>query len=69
MKKKEWTFSKFMDEFNSHHSRKDEFLYYQNALNDTVGNNIKRDFMHFNWKWDFKSPFDLPAWKSNTMSL
>ena len=51
MKKKEWNFSKFLDEFHSHRSRKDEFLYYQNALNDTVGDSVKRDFMLFNWKW------------------
>jgi hypoxia-inducible factor 1-alpha inhibitor (HIF hydroxylase) len=51
MKKREWTFSKFVDELKSHMSRKDEYIYYQDALTDTVGSSIKHDFLHFNWKW------------------
>jgi hypoxia-inducible factor 1-alpha inhibitor (HIF hydroxylase) len=51
MKKREWTFSKFVDELKSHMSRKDEYIYYQDALTDAVGTKIKHDFLHFNWKW------------------
>ena len=31
--------------------RNDEYIYYQDALTDTVGSSIKHDFLHFNWKW------------------
>lgn len=51
MKKREWTFSKFVDELKSHIDRTDEYLYYQDTLTDTVGSNIKHDFVHFNWRW------------------
>ena len=51
MKKREWTFSKFVDEYKSHEGRTDEYLYYQDALTDTVGSGIKHDFVHFNWHW------------------
>ena len=51
MKKREWTFSKFVDELKSHIGRKDEFIYYQDTLTDAVGASIKHDFIHFNWKW------------------
>jgi hypoxia-inducible factor 1-alpha inhibitor (HIF hydroxylase) len=51
MKKREWTFSKFVDELKTHMGRKDEYIYYQDALTDTVGTSIKHDFLHFNWKW------------------
>ncbi|CAI8026313.1 Hypoxia-inducible factor 1-alpha inhibitor [Geodia barretti] len=51
MKKREWTFSKFVDELKSHMGRKDEYIYYQDALTDAVGTSIKHDFLHFNWKW------------------
>ena len=51
MKKREWTFSKFMDELKGHMGRKDEFIYYQDTLTDAVGTSIKHDFVHFNWRW------------------
>ena len=51
MKKREWTFSKFVDEYRSHEGRTDEYIYYQDALTDTVGSGIKHDFVHFNWQW------------------
>jgi hypoxia-inducible factor 1-alpha inhibitor (HIF hydroxylase) len=51
MKKREWTFSKFVDEYRAHEGRTDEYIYYQDALTDSVGSNIKRDFIHFNWSW------------------
>ena len=51
MKKREWTFSKFVDELKSHMGRNDEYIYYQDALTDTVGSSIKHDFVHFNWRW------------------
>lgn len=51
MKKREWTFSKFVDELKSHIDRTDEYLYYQDTLTDTVGSSIKHDFVHFNWRW------------------
>ena len=51
MKKREWTFSKFVDELKSHMGRSDEYIYYQDALTDTVGTSIKHDFVHFNWRW------------------
>ena len=50
-KKREWTFAKFVEEYKSHATRTDEYIYYQDALTDTVGSNIKHDFVHFNWKW------------------
>ncbi|XP_064387370.1 hypoxia-inducible factor 1-alpha inhibitor-like [Halichondria panicea] len=51
MKKREWTFSKFVDELKGHIDRTDEYLYYQDTLTDTVGTSIKHDFVHFNWRW------------------
>lgn len=51
MKKREWTFSKFVDELKTHMGRNDEYIYYQDALTDAVGTSIKHDFLHFNWKW------------------
>lgn len=51
MKKREWTFSKFMDELKGHIDRKDEYIYYQDTLTDAVGTSIKHDFVHFNWRW------------------
>jgi len=51
MKKREWTFSKFVDELKGHMGREDEYLYYQDTLTDTVGSAIKHDFVHFNWRW------------------
>ena len=51
MKKREWTFSKFVDELKSHIGRTDEYIYYQDTLTDAVGTSIKHDFVHFNWRW------------------
>ena len=51
MRKREWTFSKFVDELKAHIGRTDEFIYYQDTLTDSVGTSIKHDFVHFNWKW------------------
>ena len=51
MKKREWTFAKFVDELKTHMGRNDEYIYYQDALTDAVGTSIKHDFLHFNWKW------------------
>lgn len=51
MKKRDWTFSKFVDELKAHIGRTDEFIYYQDTLTDSVGTSIKHDFVHFNWKW------------------
>lgn len=51
MKKREWTFSKYVDELKTHMGRNDEYIYYQDALTDAVGTSIKHDFLHFNWKW------------------
>ena len=51
MKKREWTFSKFVDELKSHMDRSDEYIYYQDTLTDAVGASIKHDFVHFNWRW------------------
>ena len=51
IRKREWTFSKFVDELKDHIGRKDEYIYYQDTLTDAVGTSIKHDFVHFNWKW------------------
>ena len=51
MKKREWTFSKFVDELRSHTRGGDEHIYYQDTLTDAVGTSIKHDFVHFNWRW------------------
>ena len=71
MKKREWTFSKFVDEFKSHEGRSGEFLYYQDALTDTVGSCIKHDFMHFNWRWvnDRKKRYNWGQLTSNLLLI
>lgn len=51
MKKREWTFSKFVDELRAHTRGGDEHIYYQDTLTDAVGTSIKHDFVHFNWRW------------------
>lgn len=71
MRKREWTFSKFVDEFKSTKGKPDEFLYYQDALTDTVGSSIKHDFMHFNWRWvnDRKKRYNWGQLTSNLLLI
>ena len=52
MRKREWTFAKFADELRKRMASNDsEAVYYQDALTDAAGEQIKHDFVHFNWQW------------------
>ena len=45
-------FAKIAEELRKRMASNDsEAVYYQDALMDTVGEQIKHDFVHFNWQW------------------